>query len=94
MSNERITEDIVREHFKKDKLFNSIIIDEQKTKNPKIQKLLKNASKSGSGVGKPEFIIHGFKFPFNNLVIVIECKADIKMIFDFKIVEKFRKKYS
>ncbi|WP_288685586.1 N-6 DNA methylase [uncultured Brachyspira sp.] len=78
MSNERITEDIVREHFKKDKLFNSIIIDEQKTKNPKIQKLLKNASKSGSGVGKPEFIIHGFKFPFNNLVIVIECKADIK----------------
>ena len=42
MSNERITEDIVREHFKKDKLFNSIIFEEQKTNNPKIQKLLKN----------------------------------------------------
>lgn len=78
MSNERITEDIVREHFKKDKLFNSIIFEEQKTNNPKIQKLLKNASKSGFGIGKPEFIIHGFKFPFNNLMVVIECKADIK----------------
>lgn len=74
--NERITEDIVREHFKKDELFENILFEEQKSSIPKIQKLLKGASKKGNGVGKPEFIISGFSYPFNNLIFVIECKAD------------------
>jgi hypothetical protein len=55
--NERLTEDIVREHFKKDKLFSTLDLEEQTSKIPKINKLLKNASKSGSGRGMPEFII-------------------------------------
>ena len=77
MVNERITEDIVREHFKKDVLYKSknIIIEEQISKNPQIIKLLKNASKKGNGIGYPEFIISFVEEP--NLIIVIECKANI-----------------
>ncbi|MHB1755642.1 MAG: N-6 DNA methylase [bacterium] len=73
MSNERKTEQIVREHFLKFK--EQIILEEQKSDNPIITKLLKSASKSGDGVGKPEFIISIKDNP--NLLIVIECKADI-----------------
>jgi len=76
MSNERITEDIVREHFKKDANFSNIVIEEQKSNNRKIDKLLKNASKNGNGDGRPEFII---QFNENSdLLIIVECKADIK----------------
>lgn len=73
--NEKITEDLVREHFKKDINFDNITFEEQKSKIPHIDKLLKNASKSGIGGGKPEFII---TFKDNqDLIIVIECKADV-----------------
>jgi type I restriction-modification system DNA methylase subunit len=72
--NERITENIVREHFKNDALFSTIILEEQKSFNIKIDKLLQNASKSGSGKGKPEFIISFTNS--QNLIIVVECKAD------------------
>lgn len=74
--NERITESITRELLK-DKGFytEDFIVEEQKSKNPRIMKLLKNASKSGKGVGKPEFIISTNKDV--DLLIVIECKADI-----------------
>ncbi|WP_220463382.1 N-6 DNA methylase [Nitrosopumilus sp. b3] len=77
LMNERITENIVREHFKKDALVkdSKVIIEEQDSINPRINKLLKNASKKGLGKGKPEFII-SFKDE-SNLIIVIECKADI-----------------
>jgi type I restriction-modification system DNA methylase subunit len=72
MANERKTEKIVRSHFEK---FNDIIhIEEQASDNAKIDKLLKTASKKGSGKGKPEFII-----TYNrnaDLLIVIECKAE------------------
>ena len=75
--NERKTEWIVREIFKKNKVaFPSVNIYEQKADNKRIEKLLKNASKSGGGKGKPEFIV-----TFNDikdLLIVVECKADIK----------------
>lgn len=75
--NERITEDIVRNHFKNDSLFESIKFEEQRTKNERIKELLKNASKKGSGnSGYPEFII---TFPTSmNSVIVIECKSEEK----------------
>jgi len=72
--NERITEDIVREHFKNDVDYNKIIIEEQKSKIPRVNKLLKNASKSGLGSGKPEFLIT-FK-ENHDFIIVIECKSD------------------
>jgi type I restriction-modification system DNA methylase subunit len=76
MANERITEDIVRNHFKNDPLFKSVKFEEQKSYNKRIIDLLQNASKSGKGVGKPEFII---SFPSGNIdyLLVIECKASV-----------------
>lgn len=72
MANERKTEALVRNYF--DKFSDSILIEEQSSGNPKINKLLKTASKKGSGKGYPEFII---TFNSNSdLLIVIECKAD------------------
>lgn len=73
--NERITENIVRDRFS-DASEYGFVIEEQQSKNPRINKLLKNASKSGSGFGKPEFIISSEKQP--ELLIVVECKSDIK----------------
>lgn len=72
--NERITENFVREHFKNDPLFDVIKFEEQKSKSNRIIEILKNASKSGKGIGKPEFII---TFPSQNInyLIVVECKA-------------------
>lgn len=74
MINERITEDIVRSHFKEDALFTSIKWEEQKSSIKRIQELLKGESKGkGKGNGYPEFIL---SFPTNSsYVIVVECKA-------------------
>ncbi len=75
--NERKTEQLVRSSL--DKLGyikgKSITVEEQLSDIPKIMKLLRNASKKGDGAGYPEFIITSTKFP--ELLIVIECKADI-----------------
>ncbi|MFH2024067.1 MAG: N-6 DNA methylase, partial [Candidatus Micrarchaeota archaeon] len=78
MSNERITEDFFRDKIKKDALYkqNKIILEEQSSKNIKIDKLLKNASKSGNGSGRPEFIIQ-FK-ENSDLIIVVECKPQVQ----------------
>jgi hypothetical protein len=73
--NERETENIVRQHFQKDELFSNVIFEEQSSNNPRITKLLKNASKSGNGIGKPEFLIS--INDEKDLLIVVECKADI-----------------
>lgn len=79
MANERKTEDLIRSILKTNKTqyekeyASSVIIEEQKSDNPRIDKLLKNASKKGIADGKPEFII---SFPNKDLLIVIECKAD------------------
>src|SRR3990170_3644072 len=72
MANERKTESIVRSHFEQ---FKDIVhIEEQLSDNPKIDKLLKTASKKGGGKGKPEFLI---TFSGNSeLIIVVECKAE------------------
>jgi hypothetical protein len=73
MANERKTEQIVRQHFGQ---YNDLAkIEEQKSDILIIDKLLSSASKKGEGKGRPEFIIS-----FNNnkdLLIVVECKADI-----------------
>ena len=77
MANERLTEEIVRTHFKKDPFYipknpNSIKIEEQKSTNKQVIELLKGKSKGGKGNGYPDFFI---SFPTNsNYLIVIECK--------------------
>ncbi|MEP7163108.1 MAG: N-6 DNA methylase [Ferruginibacter sp.] len=75
MANERKTEKIVRQTL--DKIgYNKkgVVVYEQQCDNPKIDKLLKVASKKGGGKGYPEFIIQSEKY--SDLIIVIECKAD------------------
>ena len=63
MANETITDDIVRDFFKENKIYKNgkIIIERQSTKNKKIDKLLTNASKSGGGKGYPDILIGSFK---------------------------------
>jgi type I restriction enzyme M protein len=73
MANEHKTEIIVRKHF--DEFTNDIFVEEQSSVTPKIKKLLSTASKSGLGIGFPEFIIQYKRNP--DLLIVIECKAEI-----------------
>lgn len=72
--NERITEDLVRDFFKNDPLYKTIKLEEQKSYSKRIVELLQGASKSGKGIGKPEFIV---SFPSGNMdyLIVVECKA-------------------
>ncbi len=73
MANEKKTERIVYSHFEQ---FKDVIhIEEQASDNAKIDKLLKTASKKGTGKGRPEFIITYNKNA--DLLIVIECKAEI-----------------
>jgi len=74
MANERITENIVRRHFTA--YSDECTIEEQKSLNPKIDKLLRSASKKGGGKGYPEFIISEIKHN-PDFIIVVECKGDI-----------------
>ena len=75
MVNERLTECIVRDFFQNDPMFSSVKMEEQISSIPRINKLLQCASKSGTGRGKPEFIISFKDHP--NLIVVVECKPDI-----------------
>lgn len=74
MANERLTEGIVRDHFKNDALFKSIKWEEQKSSNKVISQLLVGMSKTGGkGNGAPEFIV---SFPSDSrYLIIVECKA-------------------
>ena len=74
--NERKTENIFRQLMAVAGMTDNdnIIIEEQKSDSPKIDKLLIGASKSGKGKGYPEFIIR--KKGNDNLIIVVECKAN------------------
>ncbi len=77
MVNERKTEDLVDNRLREKGYYlpgSGIIIEKQKSDTPRIQKLLANASKKGTGVGKPEFLIHSTSHP--DFMVVIECKAD------------------
>ncbi len=75
--NERKTEILVRNQLKKLGYFDNeeIIVEEQKSDNSEITKLLSKASKSGNGAGYPEFII---RHKNSDVLIVIECKANTK----------------
>lgn len=73
MMNERITENIVRQHFSS--YGSAVQLEEQRSESRRIQRLLQTASKSGTGqIGKPEFIVRFDDAP--DLVVVVECKAD------------------
>ena len=75
MSNETIIADFVRSHFKLYKSY--ITLEEQKSRIKKIDSLLKNASKSGSGnKGYPDFIISNINGN-SEFVIIVECKGNI-----------------
>lgn len=75
MANERNTENLVRKILTEKGYYNdfTILVEEQQSKKPVIEKLLKNASKKGEGVGRPEFIITNNT---SDVLIVIECKAN------------------
>lgn len=85
VKNERITENYVRQKFEEFAArFGGrgaqVIVEEQRSANPRIQRSMKSASKSGSGgAGSPEFIV---SFPGADAVfggqplVVCECKAD------------------
>lgn len=69
---EIFTDNIVRDYFKG---FNDdVIIEQQSSANPIIDKLLRNASKKGDHEGYPDFIIQ-YRHD-KNFLIVIENKAD------------------
>ena len=72
MANERKTEQIVRSHFEQSS--DIVRIEEQSSDIPKIDKLLKAASKKGVRQGRPEFIVTFDKN--SDFLIVVECKAD------------------
>jgi hypothetical protein len=80
MSNERKTENLVRDSLRKPDYYDSDCltrVEEQKSETGSIKRLLKSASKTGKGgTGAPEFIISNSDTP--DFLIVIECKADIK----------------
>lgn len=77
MANERNTENIVRKFLAEQGYTNNenIVIEEQSSEDPKINKLLSSASKSGNGKGYPEFIITFKNDP--TTLVVVECKANV-----------------
>ena len=77
MLNERITEDIVDNKFRSLGYYDDdlICVEKQRSRIESIDKLLKNASKKGSGKGYPEFIVTYKNEP--EFVLVVECKADV-----------------
>ena len=80
MSNERKTENLVRDDLRRLGYYETECttrVEEQKSEIETVKKLLKNASKTGKGgKGAPEFIISNQSTP--DFLIVVECKANIK----------------
>jgi type I restriction enzyme M protein len=80
MSNERVTENLVRDKLRELNYYssdNDVRVEEQKSEIQAVKKHLKEASKSGKGgKGAPEFIISSETTP--DFLIVFECKADVK----------------
>ena len=75
--NERKTEDMVEHRLRNHSYYtpdSEIVVEKQHSDSARINRLLANASKSGSGVGKPEFIIHSSKV--SDFIVIVECKAD------------------
>lgn len=77
MGNEAKTCAIFRQFIRNQGYYNdsNIVIEEQKSDNAKIDKLLKNASKRGNYKGYPDFILYSKEY--SELLIVVEAKSDI-----------------
>ena len=77
MANEAKTCAIFRDMLRNKGYYDNkdIVVEEQKSENPKIDKLLKNASKKGNKNGYPDFIIYSKAYP--ELLVVVEAKADM-----------------
>lgn len=78
--NERITENLLRDYFRDSGHYDddSIHIEEQKSVNGNINKLLSAASKTGgNGIGRPEFIVSCSDYP--DFIMLVECKAETKL---------------
>lgn len=77
MPNERITENLVRDEFRRLNYYsdkNDIVVEEQKSQLANVAALLRSASKSGTANrGAPEFIVSTPTTP--DFLIVFECKA-------------------
>jgi type I restriction enzyme M protein len=74
--NERKTEDMVEQRLRSHGYYtpgSGITVEKQRSDVARINKLLNNASKSGHGAGKPEFIIRCEAN--SDFIIIIECKA-------------------
>lgn len=74
--NERKTEDMVERRLHRHGYYIpdcGITVEKQSSDTARINKLLEHASKSGSGAGKPEFIIRSQKY--SDFIIIVECKA-------------------
>lgn len=75
--NERKTELLIENRLRNCGYFDlhdEIVVERQLSDSSLVKRLLKNASKTGSGVGKPEFIIRSREI--SDFLIVVECKAD------------------
>ncbi len=77
MPNEAKTMELFRKRLRKAGYYDDpdIVVEEQKSDDKVISKLLKNASKSGDGSGYPDFIIRSRRHP--RFIIVVECKAEV-----------------
>lgn len=78
MKNERITENLVRDEFRRLGYYRQdveIIVEEQKSQIVEVARLLSSGSKSGKGKGKgyPEFIVSTPQTP--DFLLIVECKA-------------------
>lgn len=80
MTNERKTENLVRDTLRKLGYYSEsahIQVEEQKSEIEAVRRLLRTASKTGKGgKGAPEFIITDSSNP--GFLLVIECKAKVK----------------
>lgn len=80
MANERITEQLVDDVFRKNGYRDDpekVIIEEQQSDVAAINRILARASKARTGrVGRPEFIVTTPDAP--DMVMVMECKADTR----------------
>lgn len=65
---------LVRTHFQLENDRDLVVLEEQGSENLKITKLLKNASKKGPGLGRPDFLLTFKNEP--DFLVVIECKAE------------------
>ncbi len=77
MVNERKTEELVERRLRDYGYYapnSGIFVEKQQSDVARINKLLEHASKSGGGVGRPEFIIRCDKY--SDFLIIVECKAD------------------